>query len=56
MRKVCLENSSFLINEDSKIISAYDKIHLVPFGEYLPFLTAINNLRTFTLSKADARF
>ena len=36
------KNSSFLINEKGKIISSYDKVHLVPFGEYLPFSSLIN--------------
>jgi apolipoprotein N-acyltransferase len=29
-------NSAFLLNRDGKVTFIYDKIHLVPFGEYVP--------------------
>ena len=32
-----LYNSAYLLNRNGRIISWYDKAHLVPFGEYMPF-------------------
>ncbi|NWF98370.1 MAG: apolipoprotein N-acyltransferase [Nitrospirae bacterium] len=31
-----LSNSAVLLNETGKVIFTYDKIHMVPFGEYVP--------------------
>jgi apolipoprotein N-acyltransferase len=50
-------NSAILISKDGEIISRYDKIHLVPFGEYiplrkiLPFLETIVPIGDFTAGK-----
>jgi len=35
--QVKLYNRAYLINSDSMVIGFYDKIHLVPFGEYVPW-------------------
>jgi len=34
--KSSLSNSAILLSPEGKVISVYDKIHLVPYGEYVP--------------------
>ena len=46
-------NAAFLLNEKGKIIDRYDKIHLVPFGEYIPFRTLIPWLGKLTIGDID---
>jgi apolipoprotein N-acyltransferase len=37
-------NSVHLVGDDGAILATYDKIHLVPFGEYLPFQSFLESL------------
>jgi apolipoprotein N-acyltransferase len=37
-------NAVHMIGDDGSILATYDKIHLVPFGEYLPFQSTMDAL------------
>ncbi|MEE8360027.1 MAG: apolipoprotein N-acyltransferase [Candidatus Omnitrophota bacterium] len=40
-------NAAFLIDSNGDIVERYDKLHLVPFGEYIPFDKQIGFIRKF---------
>jgi apolipoprotein N-acyltransferase len=49
-------NSIYLIGDDGSILSVYDKLHLVPFGEYLPFQTLMEKLGFEQLTRMRGGF
>ena len=49
-------NSVYVIDHDGSILSVYDKIHLVPFGEYLPFQNFLEKLGLMQLTKLPGGF
>ncbi len=49
-------NSIYVIGEDGSILSVYDKVHLVPFGEYLPFQNLLERLGLVQLTKVRGGF
>ena len=49
-------NSIYLIDHDGGVLSVYDKLHLVPFGEYLPFQEWMEKLGFVQLTKVHGGF
>lgn len=49
-------NSIYLIDHDGGVLSVYDKLHLVPFGEYLPFQEWMERLGFVQLTKVHGGF
>ncbi len=49
-------NSIYLIDHDGSILPVYDKVHLVPFGEYLPLQNFLERLGLIQLTKVRGGF
>ena len=49
-------NSIYGIDHDGSILSVYDKVHLVPFGEYLPLQDLLERLGLMALTKVRGGF
>jgi apolipoprotein N-acyltransferase len=49
-------NSVYVIDHDGSVLSVYDKVHLVPFGEYLPFQDFLERLGLMQLTKVRGGF
>jgi apolipoprotein N-acyltransferase len=49
-------NSIYVIDHDGTILSIYDKLHLVPFGEFLPFQNAMEQLGFTQITKVQGGF
>jgi apolipoprotein N-acyltransferase len=49
-------NSIYVIDHDGSVLSVYDKLHLVPFGEYLPFQEWMEKLGFVQLTRVQGGF
>ncbi len=49
-------NSVYVIDHDGSILSVYDKVHLVPFGEFLPFQEFLESIGLMQLTKVPGGF
>ena len=49
-------NSIYVIDHDGSVLSVYDKLHLVPFGEFLPFQDLMEKLGFLQLTKVQGGF
>ncbi len=55
-KRVRAYNSVYVIDHDGTVLSVYDKVHLVPFGEYLPFQETLERLGLMQLTKLPGGF
>ncbi|MFC0240316.1 apolipoprotein N-acyltransferase [Rhodopseudomonas telluris] len=49
-------NSIYSIDHDGTLLSVYDKLHLVPFGEFLPYQDLMEKLGFVQLTKVQGGF
>ena len=49
-------NSVYVIGDDGEILDAYDKVRLVPFGEFLPFQSSLESLGLRQLTQLPGGF
>jgi apolipoprotein N-acyltransferase len=49
-------NSIYVIDHDGSVLSVYDKLHLVPFGEFLPYQDLMEKLGFVQLTKVQGGF
>ena len=49
-------NSIYLIDHDGNVLSVYDKLHLVPFGEFLPFQDLMEKIGFEQLTRVQGGF
>lgn len=49
-------NSIYQLGSDATILSSYDKLHLVPFGEYLPFQSFLERMGLEQLTNLKGGF
>jgi apolipoprotein N-acyltransferase len=49
-------NSIYVIDHDGSVLSVYDKLHLVPFGEFLPFQDWLEKIGLEQLTKVQGGF
>ena len=55
-RKPRFYNSIYVIDHDGSILTIYDKVHLVPFGEFLPFQNFLERFGLMQLTKVVGGF
>jgi len=56
MRITRAYNSIYAIDHDGTVLSVYDKLHLVPFGEFLPFQALMEKIGFVQLTKVQGGF
>jgi apolipoprotein N-acyltransferase len=49
-------NSIYVIGHDGSVLSVYDKLHLVPFGEFLPFQGLLEKIGLEQLTRVQGGF
>jgi apolipoprotein N-acyltransferase len=55
-RKLHALNSIYVLDDAASVVGTYDKVHLVPFGEYLPFQPLLERLGLQQLTKVRGGF